>query len=371
MMHNPTMLSYIRREQAVLEQLVASFPTQIDQAMAPVTKDARHWVILAMGSTYNAATTARLYMQKIAGLQVDVLAADQYLTYEPANPNVDVLIGISLSGESQTIRAAMRKAEAASHAYTITLTAQPNSVLANNCQATCDLLTGKETIPFITLSFQAIVQTLMLLALKQAANSDLLTDLQTNQELDDFSLLIEKMNYTVQQANDFYRKFTIDFTNAPEFTAIGASVLAGTLAEMQTKFTEIMRVPSRGYPLAEFTHSGYLGIHEHQRQFYVELNTDQAVMDQLQAVKDYEMRLTPHIYTISLTGATPTLNDEQTLQLTAVEDPYKAPLLAVIPFQVLAWYIAKSKGINLNHPVFTDFHDQVDNQEDLLKINHD
>ena len=98
-----------------------------------------------------------------------------------------------------------------------------------------------------------------------------------------------------------------------------------------------------------------MGTHEDHCQFYLEINTDPAVMTQLQAVKTYESRLTPHIYTISLTGDQPTINDDQTLQLEAVADPYKAPLLAIIPFQVLAWFIAKSRGINLNHPMYADF----------------
>ncbi|RRK10757.1 SIS domain-containing protein [Lactiplantibacillus garii] len=359
MMNNPTMLSYIRREQSVLGNIVAAYSDQFAKALAGAPERPQRWLILAMASSQNAATTARLYMQKIAGIQVTVLATDQYLTYETADSDVDVIIPISLDGDDPTTLAALKKAHAASQAYTIAMTAKSDSELAGECDATCDLLTGKETIPYITLSFQAIVLSLMLLALRSAADRNLLTDLEANQELDDFSLLIENMNYTVQQANDFYRKFTIDFTNTPEFTAIGASVLTGTLAEMQTKFTEIMRVPSRGYTLAEFTHGGYLGAHEQHCQFYIELTTDPGVMAQLQAVKDYESRLTPHIYTISLTGEEPAVKDAQTLQLTAVEDQYKAPLLAIIPFQVLAWYVAKSKGINLNHPIFTDFQEQV------------
>lgn len=359
LMNNPTMLSYIRREQSVLGQILAAYPNQIAKAMAGAPAEPQHWLILATASRLNAAKSARLYMQEIANIHVDVQAVDQYVTYAPADPNVDIIIGISLTGTDPTMLSAVKKARAASHAYTIAVTNQTAGALAAEADATVDLLTGKETIPYITLSFQATVLTLMFLALRSAADRQLLTALQANQELDEFGLLIENMNHTIQQANDFYRKFTIDFTNAPEFTSIGASVLAGTLAEMQTKFTEILRVPSHGYTLAEFTHGGYLGAHETHCQFYIELNTDPAVMAQLQAVKAYESRLTPHIYTISLTGEQPAVNDEQTLQLQAVDDPYKAALLAIIPFQVLAWFIAKSRGINLNHPIFTDFQDFI------------
>jgi len=359
MMNNPTMLSYIRREQPVLERLLASYPKQITAALTDAPQQSQHWLVLASGSGINAANSARFYMQKIANLQVTVIAADQYLTYETADPNVNVIIGVTLTASDATLQGAIEKAKAASQAHTIMLTNQKGTELVELVDASCDLLTGKETIPYITLSFQAIVLALMLLAVRSAENQGLLTELAINQELDELGFLIESMTHTVQQANDFYRKFTIDFTNAPAFTGIGANVLAGTLAEMQSKFTAILRVPTRGYSLTEFTHSGYMGAHENHRQFYIELATDPADIAQLQAVKTYESRLTPHIYTISLTGEAPTIDDEQTLQLEAVADPYKAPLIAIIPFQVLAWFIAKSRGINLNHPRFADFQTMI------------
>lgn len=362
MMNNPTMLSYIRREQPVLERLLASYPKQITAALERAPKHPQHWLILATGSRLNAANSARLYMQKVAGLQVTLAAADLFVTYEEADPSVDVVIGVSLTEDDPTMLEAINKARAASHAHTIIITDQKESALTDIADATCDLMTGKESVPYITLSFQAIVLTLMLLTVRSAALQERLTELAVNQELDEFSFLIENMNQTVQRANDFYRKFTIDFTNAPQFTAIGANVLAGTLAEMQAKFTEILRVPAHGYSLASFTHGGFMGVHEDHCQFYIEINTDPAVMEQLQAVKTYESRLTPHIYTISLTGEQPAVNDDQTLLLDPVTDPYKAPLMAIIPFQVLAWFIAKSHGINLNHLMYQDFQKAINLQ---------
>lgn len=283
MMNNPTMLSYIRREQPVLERLLASYPKQITAALESAPKHPQHWLILATGSRLNAANSARLYMQKVAGLQVTLAAADLFVTYEEADPSVDVVIGVSLTEDDPTMLEAINKARAASHAHTIIITDQKESALTDIADATCDLMTGKESVPYITLSFQAIVLTLMLLTVRSAALQERLTELAVNQELDEFSFLIE-------------------------------------------------------------------------------INTDPAVMEQLQAVKMYESRLTPHIYTISLTGEQPAVNDDQTLLLDPVTDPYKAPLMAIIPFQVLAWFIAKSRGINLNHLMYQDFQKAINLQ---------
>ncbi|BDZ32146.1 SIS domain-containing protein [Lactiplantibacillus sp. WILCCON 0030] len=355
MMNNPTMLSYIRREQTVLGSLLSAYPDATAKALANVPKHTQHWLILTTASSLNAAKSAQPYMEKMANIQVDVRDAGAYLTYGHVNPAVDTIIGISLSGTDPIILAAVKRAETGTQATTIAMTAQMDSELVSGTATSFNLLTGKETIPYITLSYNAIVLSLMFLSLRSAADRDLLPVLAVNQELDDFGLIIEHINETIQRANDYYRKFTIDFGLATEFTSIGASSLAGTLAEMQTKFTEIVRVPTHGYPLTEFIHGAYLGAHETHRQFYLEMPTDPTVMATLQAVKTYESRLTPHIYTISFTGEQPTLNDEQTLMLYPIEDPLKVPLLAIIPFQVLAWFIAKAKGINLSHPIFDNF----------------
>ncbi len=75
MMNNPTMLSYIRREQPVLERLLTNYPKQITAALTATSDHPQHWLILATGSRLNAANTARLYMQKTAALQVTIAAA--------------------------------------------------------------------------------------------------------------------------------------------------------------------------------------------------------------------------------------------------------------------------------------------------------
>ncbi|WP_234005651.1 SIS domain-containing protein [Lactobacillus sp. CBA3606] len=354
-MNNPTMLSYIRREQTVLGQLLTGYTDQTDAALAPAPTETTHWLILATASSLNAARSAQGYLQKIAAVQVEVVDAEHYLHYVPVNPLIDTVIGISLNGEDAAVLATIQKVKAQTNVFVLALTSQLDTPLVTLADASFDLLTGHETSPYITLSYQAILLSLMFLGLRSATKRQLITPFFANQELDEFGLLIEHINETSQRASDFYRKFTIDFGLAPQFTSIGASVLAGTLAEVQTKFTEIVRVPTHGYTLNAFTTGGYLGTHDNHRQFYIELNTTPSVMATMQAVKTYESRLTPHIYTISLTGEQPTLNDEQTLQLHQVDDALKAPLLAIIPFQILAWYIAKAKGINLAHPIFTDF----------------
>ncbi|VDG32196.1 glutamine--fructose-6-phosphate aminotransferase [Lactobacillus sp.] [Lactiplantibacillus mudanjiangensis] len=360
MMNNPTMLSYIRREQSVLNQILAAYPEQIGNAMAQAPEDTHHWLILTTASSLNAAKSARLYMEHTANIQVDVQDAEYYANYGHINPGIDTVIAISLSGEDPDTIAALKKVTAGSHAYTIAMTSQVKSQLPTLTDATVDILTGKETIPYITLSYSALMLSLMFLGLRSAANRNLMTELAANQELDEFGLLIEHINETIQRSNDYYRKFTIDFGLADQFTAIGPSVVAGTLAEMETKFTEIVRVPTNGYTVADFTHGAYLGAHENHRQFYIELNTLPNVMQKQAAVKTFESNLTPHIYTISFTGEQPTEKDEQTLILHQVDDVLKAPLLAIIPFQVLAWFIAKAKGINLSHSIFTKFQTVVD-----------
>ena len=50
---------------------------------------------------------------------------------------------------------------------------------------------------------------------------------------------------------------------------------------------------------------------------------------------------------------------DKTLALDIVLDEYQATYLLIIPFQVMAWHIAKSKGIDLTKRIYTDFSQAV------------
>lgn len=356
------MLSYIHEEQAGLRKVLSDYPSQIDPVIKNAPIATNHWLILATGSSINAAKSAKLYMQKIAHVQIDIEEPYNYTNYEPINENIDLVIGISQSGQSTATITAIKRVVKQNHAYAIAVTSRPQTEIAEAANATLDILTGQEKVGYVTLGYNATVLSLMLLGLRSGVLREQLTANAEQSELAEFSTIINHIDETVQKSSAFAHQFETDFALAPQFTSIGYGAIVGTVGEMQTKFTEVVRFPANGYELEAFMHGPYLGVNGEHRQFFIETNANSNITDKERKLKNYELRTTPHVFTISLTDEKPAIADGQTLQLFAVADELKAPLLAVIPFQVFAWFIAKSKGVNLPHLIFNDFSEMVHNK---------
>jgi len=364
-MNNPTMLTYIQQEQTGLSHVLATYPKQFETLLADAPITTNHWLILATGSSINAAKSAKLYIQKVAQVQIDIEEPYNYANYERINPKIDLVIGISQSGQSTATIDALKKVVTKNHAYAIAVTSRPDTEITTAASATLDILTGQEKVGYVTLGYNATVLSLMLLGLRTAVKRHYISAQEEHAELTEFGTIIDHLNETVQQTTDFYRQFATDFSLAPQFTSIGYGAIVGTVAEMQTKFTEVVREPANGYDLEAFMHGPYLGVHETHRQFFIKTKANPAIMQKAAALKDYELRTTPHVFTFNFTNEAPTVKDGQTLQLTSIDDELKAPLLAIVPFQVLAWFISKSKGINLPHLIFNDFSEQVHNKTEV------
>ncbi|MFC6177633.1 SIS domain-containing protein [Companilactobacillus huachuanensis] len=360
-MTKPTMLTYINQEPEILSTILATYPEQIDPVIknAPATK---HWLILATGSSINAAYSAKLYLQKMTGAFIDIEEPYNYLNYEKINPDIDLVIGISQSGQSTATISALKKVIKQNHPFSICVTSRPDTELPMVADTTLDILTGSEKVGYVTLGYNATVLSLMLLGLRYATKLDLINSDMEQSELMAFKSIVQNISPTIEKSIEFFQRFATDFQLAPQFTAIGCGAVLGTLKEMQTKFTEVIRIPSNGFELETFMHGPYLGVHENHRQFFIETNSNSAIVKKQLSLKQYESRSTTHIFTISLTGKKPIIDDGQTLELMNIDDELKSPLLAVIPFQIFAWYIAKVKGINLPHLIFNDFSDIVHNK---------
>lgn len=79
-------------------------------------------------------------------------------------------------------------------------------------------------------------------------------------------------------------------------------------------------------------------------------------------MRTYEEKVTSHIFVISIKNKrTCTLvNPNRQLLLPEISDENKCPLLLILPFQVLSWFISRSKGIDITQRIFTDFSQAVE-----------
>lgn len=359
-MTKPTMLTYINQEQTTFLKILANYPEVQDTALQNYELGSQHWLVLATGSSYNAALSAKYYIERITNVRIDLAQPFHYQHYEQVDPTIDYVVGVSQSGQSTATVDALNYVNQHHKVGTLAVTSMPGTEITQATDATLDIQTGREQVGYVSVGFSSTVLSLMLLGLRVARKEQLINSDREAEELAAITRIAQMTDTVIDRTTEFARALQEDFAAAHRFTTIAYGPAIGTAQEMETKFTEIVRVPSSGYELEAYMHGPYLALKPDDRLFFVKTSAEAAVMDKAAALTAYESRYTQHVFDVDFTGTLTA--DDHTLQLPVVSDDAKVPLIAATVFQVLAWYIAIDHGINLSHLIFDDFSEVVHNK---------
>ncbi|GAB2026811.1 SIS domain-containing protein [Lactovum odontotermitis] len=345
----PTMMTYINEEAEYLTKMLNSYPDAIPDITG------KEWLILATGSSINAAYSAKYYIEHLTEVKIDIEEPFKFQYYEKLRPSTDVIIGVSQSGESTSTIEAIKalKAERAD-IETCAVTGNAASELAEVVDRVIDIDAGEERVGYVTKGFSLTTFMLMLIGLKRAVKSGSLNSDQEEKELEQFRKAIAAIPGIIERTETFFEKWQNNFTKASRFTSLCCGSIVGTAMEMQTKFCETVRVPSQGMDIEAFMHGPYLEVNRNHQLFFIETNSP--VNDRLVRLRDYEAQYVDNLYTVMLNSSAESEPDERVLALDlGFIDEYKAPLFTIIPFQILAHHIAEKLGRNLPQRIYTDF----------------
>lgn len=340
----PTMMTYIHEEQATLSAMLDRYPHDL-----PAIKGKSTWLVLATGSSINAIKSAKYYVENLANVRVTVEEPFHFQHYEKMDTATDLVLGVSQSGESTSTINAIKHIRKSFPVVTYGLTSKLLSELAKTVDHAIDIEIGEERVGYVTKGYVATIFKFMLLGLYTARCNGLITETQEAEELVKLAIAIKSIPQIIDTTEVFFEKWKDELTAAPRFTAIGYGPSVGVIKEMETKFAETIRVPSQGVELEAFMHGPYFEVNGNHRMFF--LDTPGEARERLLLLKAYEQKYTDYIYTVKLGES----SDERTLAINAAIDIFIAPLLMVIPFQILAHHIAEAKGNNLPQRIFTDF----------------
>lgn len=340
----PTMMTYIHQQSEVLGNLLARYPHGL-----PALGEAKSVLVLATGSSINAALSAKYYVERLTGVRITVQEPFHFQHYEQWDPATDRVIAISQSGESTSTLAAITALKQQHGVETWGITGSMQSPLAQAVDHAVDIMNGEERVGYVTKGYVATILTLMLIGIHSARQKGLLTAEQEQHELAQLQRGVAALPDIIARTERFWLRWQDDLTAAPRFIAIGFGPAIGVLKEMETKFSETVRVPSQGIELEAFMHGPYFEINPQHRLFF--LDVEAPVRERLQLLRQYEQRVTPHVWSLC-TGES---EDERTLALGIEVSEWIAPLFMVVPFQILAHHTAEAKGNNLPQRIFTDF----------------
>lgn len=335
---SPTMLTYINEESDVLANIIRRHRQSLEEVSRFASqKTLRRILILATGSSLNAAFCARYFFER-CGISIDIKEPYTFSQYENSDPQADMVIAISQSGKSASTLEAMRKVQAQGRPV-FALTADPQSPLGKASDYPLDILTGIESVGFVTRGFSATVLNLLLIALLVARQQQRLTESQVEEYVAQLERIAATLPLVIVRTEAFIHQHQSVLRNGTRFVATGYGALVGVAKELETKFTETVRVPSSGFELEANA--------EHVMFFFEDRPDARS-----RALREYMTPAVAKTFTLTLAKAA---QDDQTLALDVAVDHHFSPLLLIVPVQLMAFHIASLKGIDLSVRIFDDF----------------
>ncbi len=344
----PTMMTYISEELS----LPGADPARLRQKLAPIETfvrqhPVRRILLLATGSSLNAALCARYFFEQRFGVLLDIKEPYNFTHYDAIDPHADLVVAISQSGKSASTLEAMRKVQASGKSV-FALTSDPQSPIGGASDGVLDINTGIESVGFVTRGFSATVLNLLLIALIIARKQEKASEVEEQHYLAELQRLVAAIPEVIVRTSRFIDRHSETLRSGERFVATGyGGALVGVAKEFETKFTETVRVPSSGFELEAYMHGPYLEANARHVMLFIEDKPDART----RALRDYLAPSIGRAFTLTLGDE----EDAQTLALNCPCEHHLAPLLLIVPVQMLAWHTAGLKGIDLAKRIFDDF----------------
>ena len=306
----------------------------------------RRVYIVGCGSAYHVGVAARYVMESLARLPVEVDVASEFRYRDPVLEPDSLAIIISQSGETADTLAALRLCKERG-VRTIGIVNVVGSSIAREADATLYTWAGPEIAVATTKAYSTQLAACYLLAIAFGQVRGTLDDERAAALVAELQALPEKIEKTLQD-KERIQWFASKYANAHDAFFIGRGLDSAVALEGSLKFKEISYIHSEAFAAGEMKH-GPISL--------VEKNT--LVVGILTQPDLYEKTVSNLVEARSrgafLMGLTSYGNYsiEDTAGFTVYvprTEPCFATSLAVIPLQLLAYYVSCAKGLDVDKP---------------------
>ena len=308
---------------------------------------ARRIVIVACGTSYHAGLIGRYAIEEWSRVPVEVEIASEYRYRNPVVGPGDLVIGISQSGETADTLAAMRTARTRG-ATVLALTNIMGSQATREADGVLYTRAGLEIGVAATKTFISQVVAMYLLALRVAELRGSLEPDALTEMVGAVKRLPHLITELLERGDEDVRRIAEETHAAEFFLYIGRHAGLPAALEGALKLKEISYIATDAYAAGEMKH-GPIALLDESTPVVV-VATDSPVLEKvvsnIQEVKARGAR----VIAIASDG-----NDEiarHVDDVIAVPQSHwmLAPALAVIPLQLLAYHIARRRGLNVDQP---------------------
>jgi len=308
--------------------------------------NARRIIICACGTSWHSALIGKYFIEEACHIPVEVEYASEFRYRNPVIFPDDVVIAVSQSGETADTLAAIQLAkEKGAFLYGIC------NVIGSSISRATDsgtyLHVGPEIGVASTKAFTGQVITLGLLGLAIAKEKKTLSDEMFHMLVDELQQIPDKMQWTLEHNKDIDR-FAQMFTYCKNFIYLGRGYNYPVALEGALKLKEISYIHAEGYPAAEMKHGPIALVDEEMPVVVIapKRGMYEKVVSNIQEIKSRKGKI------IAVVTEGDTVVKEMSDYHFVIPDTRDCfvPLLAVIPLQLLSYYVAVAKGRNVDQP---------------------
>jgi glutamine---fructose-6-phosphate transaminase (isomerizing) len=302
-------------------------------------------VITACGTSWHSGLIGGMYIEELARIRSEVEYASEFRYRNPIVTDKTLCVVVSQSGETADTLAAMREAKRRG-AKTLGLVNVVGSTIAREDDGGIYLHAGPEIGVASTKAFTSQVIALALLTLKLARLRTM--SVVQGRELATAMLKLPQQIQTILDRASEIEEIAERFKDATNFLYLGRGYNFPVALEGALKLKEISYIHAEGYPAAEMKHGPIALIDSEMPVVFVAPHDSvfDKVVSNIQEVKARGGRV------ICITSQDePVLDGLIDFELRVPQTiDMLYPILTVIPLQLLAYYIAVKRGLNVDQP---------------------
>jgi glutamine---fructose-6-phosphate transaminase (isomerizing) len=304
-------------------------------------------VIVACGTSYHAGLIGRYAIEEWARVPVDVEIASEYRYRNPVVGVDDLVIGISQSGETADTLAAMRTARERG-AKVLAVTNIMGSQATREADGVLYTRAGLEIGVAATKTFLGQVAVMYLIALR-------LAELRSTLPTDVLKATISELKRLPHRITELFELGTADVErvanahySAEFFLYLGRHVGLPAALEGALKLKEISYIATDAYAAGEMKH-GPIALLDESTPVVV-VATESPVLEKvISNIQEVRAR-GAQVIAVATEGNEEIAQHADEVLWIPRTDWLFAPLLAVIPLQLLAYHIARRRGLNVDQP---------------------
>lgn len=308
--------------------------------------NANRFIIVACGTSWHAGLIGKQLIEQWAHIPVEVEYASEFRYRNPVIQPGDVVIAISQSGETADTLAAFQLAKEC-HALCFGIVNAVGSSIARASDTGIYIHVGPEIGVASTKAFTGQVTVLTLFALALGHERGEISQKEYEDTIEELGRIPEKIK-KVLESNDKIKEIARSLTYAENALYMGRGFNYPVALEGALKLKEISYIHAEGYPAAEMKHGPIALIDEDMPVIFVATH-HQLYKKILSNIEEVTAR-NGRILSIVTEGDVAVKDiSEAYIEVPPTFAPL-APLLSVIPLQLIAYHVAVEKGLNVDQP---------------------